>query len=276
MAMLCFHYCFAFVFFFGLSKRHDEAPCAQPPQPPSQERFWELNSIGWGMFLPWVSQLVTLWLWTSSILALATCFMYREASVLGLESWREKQRGALMSMLHPCWTLRATTHRLHCHLFQPFFDVAGWSSVKLWLHATPKGRGKLSGGEVVKVPLSLTLPGLTVCWSWHFPRQQEQTVMQMVTHCNYRWGLLSQSIGREPSCGNRWLGDLQYNPVECRRLEYGGIKLSSSFIILSCFIVVYFCFWGMVCRKDGKHLVLEVAVKVDLLEGHPFLWLIGL
>lgn len=45
---------FCFLFFSGLSKRHDVAPCTQPPKPPSQERFWELNSIGWGMFLPWV------------------------------------------------------------------------------------------------------------------------------------------------------------------------------------------------------------------------------
>lgn len=104
--------------FFGLSKWHDEAPCTQPLQPPSQERFWESNSIGWGMFLPWVSQLVTLWLWTSSILTLATCFMYREASVLGLESWREKQRAPWCQCSIPVRPLRATTHRPNCHLFQ--------------------------------------------------------------------------------------------------------------------------------------------------------------
>lgn len=108
--------------------------------------------------------------------------------------------------------------------------VAGWSSVKLWLHATPKGGGKLSVGESASqfdIPLFDSLLKLT------FPTPTRADVMQMVTHCNYRWGLLSQSIGREPRCGNGWLGDLQYNPVECRRLEYGAIKWSSSFIILS-------------------------------------------
>ena len=155
-------YCFAFLFFSGLSKRHDVAPCTQPPKPPSQERFWELNSIGWGMFLPWVSQLVTLWLWTSSILTLATCFMYREASVLGLESWREKQRGALMSMLHPCWTPA-------CHY------PSAWQAEAVSNYGYMRRQKGEANSALVKVPLSLTFPCLTVCWSWHFPRQQEQT-----------------------------------------------------------------------------------------------------
>lgn len=109
-----------------------------------------------------VSALGTLWLWTSSILTLATCFMYREASVLGLESWREKQRGALMSMLHPCWTPA-------CHY------PSAWQAEAVSNYGYMRRQKGEANSALVKVPLSLTFPCLTVCWSWHFPRQQEQT-----------------------------------------------------------------------------------------------------
>lgn len=156
--------CFFLAYPSDTMKRHAHTPRNRPARSVSES--WILL-VG----VPWVSQLVTLWLWTSSILTLATCFMYREASVLGLESWREKQRAPWCQ----CFIPVGPCVPLPIGQIATCSNVAGWSSVKLWLHATPKGGGKLSGGEVVKVPLSLTFPCLTVCWSWHFPRQQEQT-----------------------------------------------------------------------------------------------------
>lgn len=252
-------FCFC-VCFFGLSKRYDEAHAHNPRNRPDRSVSESWILLVGGCFCLGSH---SLWLWTSSILTLATCFMYREASVLGLESWREKQRAAWCQCsipVGPCVPLPIGYIASCSNLFWT------WQAEAVSNYGYMRRQKGEANSAVVKVPLSVTLPCLTVCWSWHFPRQQEQTVMQMVTHCNYRWGLLSQSIGREPRCGNGWLGDLQYDPVECWRLEYGGIKWSSSFIFLSCFFGIFFG-GGMACRKDGKHLapLLEVAVKVDLI-----------
>lgn len=84
-----------------------------------------------------------------------------------------KTKGALMSMLHPCWTPACHYPSATLPLVPTFFWRGRLKQCQTMATCDAK-RGRQTS-SVVKVPLSLTFPCLTVCWSWHFPRQQEQT-----------------------------------------------------------------------------------------------------
>ena len=155
---------FVVVFFLvcGLSKRYNEANAHNSSIFPQPKTLTD-RTVQTGAFLRVELFLVggcfcfgshSLWR-TSSILRLATCFMYRGASVkLAWKvegKWKNKGRPDVNAqfVLDP-----AITHRLNlqydyscctwCASCSNLFDVAGWSSVKLWLHATPKGGGSAS------------------------------------------------------------------------------------------------------------------------------------